>query len=955
MARKGKGKKFRIIMASLLSLLLIAGVGANIAMAYYSDVITSYFSKIDITTPEAQEARAHSEVVSEQITDEGIILLQNNDNMLPVTTNKKVNVFGWSFTAPVYLGSGSGAADASTAVTPKAGLEAAGFEVNEQLYNDYVATGIQRPVSGIEGYDWTIPEPIASEFYTEERMKQATEFSDTAIIFIARAGGEGKDLPAVLDGPDTYDPDGTAMGPSGERFGNPDDLDPNKHYLELSNRELGMIDAVTKNFDKIILIVNSANTFELDWTKQYSQIKSIVAVAGPGQKGFASLGKVLSGELNPSGRTVDLFAADVLDAPAMANFGDYRYVIDNGNGSYSVAVDKNNVPLTYVNYAEGIYVGYRYYETAAAEGAINYDEKVLFPFGYGLSYTTFAQEVVPNSLTWSDTDISVDVQVTNTGTIAGKEVVQLYYSAPYTGKIEKSSIELAAFGKTGVIQPGESETITLTFKVEDMASYDYAKTYSAAGSYVLEPGEYHLMLMKNSHEKIADVGSKTLAQVVFDATGRSSDQQPAVNRFDDLVTGEGSIETYLSRANGFANLNAVNTSETFTVTSAEGVTEQVRGKVIDAAFVDYINSKRYDIPADTKDAPPTTGAANGKTLEDYVGVDYNDESWNDLLDQMSVQDLVSLGTLGGYRTLELASVGKPSTIDYDGPAGISALLSKDPMSGVAFPSETMLAQTWNIELAAAMGDAVGAEAVAYGVTGWYAPGVNIHRTAFGGRNFEYYSEDALLSGKFAAAVTKAYQSHGGFAYMKHFALNDQEINRVKGVLTWSNEQAMREIYLKGFEYAVKEGEAHGAMSAFNSIGTTWAGASSALLKDVLRNEWGFKGIVNTDFFINVAYPYMIADLAFRSGNDILLTGVAPFGVPEIDTKSNDTLWALRDTAHNVLYTVANSNGMDNGMSTDLPQWVVWTIVVDVLLALAIGAGFYFLFRKRKPDVEAAAA
>lgn len=949
-----KKKKFRIIMSSLLSILLIIGVGGNIALAYYSDVITSYFSKIDITTQESKEARAYSEEVTEKITDEGIVLLQNNDNMLPMTTNKKVNVFGWSFTAPVYLGSGSGAADASTAVTPKAGLEAAGFEVNEQLYKDYVATGIKRPVSGIEGYDWTIPEPVASEFYTEERMKQAVEFSDTAVIFLARAGGEGRDLPAVLDGPDTYDPNGSTMGPSGERFGNKDDLDPNKHYLELSNRELGMIDAVTKNFDNILLIVNGSNTFELGWVNDYSQIKSIVEVAGPGQTGFASLGKILSGELNPSGKTVDLFATDVLDAPAMQNFGDFRYVIDNGDGSYSQAVDKNNVPLTYVNYAEGIFVGYRYYETAASEGVINYEEKVQFPFGHGLSYTTFEQEIVPNSLAWNETDISVDVKVTNNGSVDGKEVVQLYYSAPYTGKIEKSSIELAAFTKTGLIKLGESETVKLTFKVEDMASYDYNKAYSSNGAYVLEQGEYQLMLMKNSHDKIADAGSKTLAQVVYDSTGRSSDQQAAVNQFDDLVTGQESIETYLSRANGFANIDVLKTSDTYTLTSAEGSTEQVRGKVIDAAFVDYINSKRYDIPADKQENAPTTGVANGKMLKDYVGVDYNDDSWNELLDQLTVGELVSLGTLGGYRTLDLASVGKPATVDYDGPAGISALLSKDPMSGVAFPSETMLAQTWNIELAKAMGDAVGAEAVAYKVTGWYAPGVNIHRSAFGGRNFEYYSEDSLLSGKFAAEVTKGYQSHGGFAYMKHFALNDQENNRVKGVLTWSNEQAIREIYLKGFEYAVKEGGAKGAMSGFNSIGNTWAGASSALLKEVLRNEWGFKGIVNTDFFINVSYPYMIADLAFRAGNDILLTGVAPFGVPEVNADSKDTLWAMRDNAHNVLYTVANSNGMENPVSTDLPQWVIITIIVDVLVALGIIAGFYFIFRKRKSSIQEAA-
>lgn len=953
MARK-KGKAFRITMSVLLSVLLLAGVGGNIALAYYSDVITSYFSKIDITTPEAKEARANSTEVTKRITDEGIVLLQNDGGMLPLAAGTKVNVFGWGFTSPVYLGSGSGEADSSTAVTPKAGLEAAGIVVNEQLYNDYVATGLHAPVSGIEGYDWTIPQPIAADFYTEERMKQATEFSDTAVIFITRAGGEGRDLPTVLDGEDTYDPNGSTMGPSGERFGNPDDLDPSKHYLELSNRELGMIEAVTDHFDNILLVVNASNTFELGWVKDYSQIKGIVSVAGPGQTGFASLGQVLSGELNPSGRTVDLYAVDVLDAPAAKNFGDFRYVIDNGDGTYSQAVDKSNVALTYVDYAEGIYVGYRYYETAAQEGAINYDEKVSFPFGHGLSYTTFEQEVVPGSLQWDADHVSVDVKVTNTGEKEGKEVVQLYYSAPYTGQIEKSAIELAAFGKTGLLKAGESETITLNFPVDAMASYDYAKVYSNTGSYVLEQGEYQLLLMKNSHEKIADAGSKTLDLIVYNETGRSGDQTVAVNQFDDLVTGAGSIETYLSRADGFANQDVLNLSDVYTITDADGKTQEVRGKVVDASFVDYVNAKRYEIPADQRTDSPTTGADNGLKLSDFTGVDYNDEKWNALLDQLTVSDLVSIGMMGGYRTVEVPSVNKPATIDYDGPAGISSLLSKNPMSGIAFPAEVMIAQTWNIELALEMGNTVGAEAKAYGVTGWYAPGINIHRSAFGGRNFEYYSEDAMLSGKFAAMVVKGYQSHGGFAYMKHYALNDQENNRVLGVLTWSNEQAIREIYLRGFEYAVKEGDAHGAMSGFNSIGNTWAGASPALLKYLLRDEWGFKGIVNTDFYILPAYPYMTAELAFRAGNDILLTGVAPYGVPEINQSSKDTQWALRDNAHNVLYTVANSNGMENSLSTEMPQWVVITIIVDVVLGLAIIAGFYFVFRKRKPAAGEAA-
>lgn len=952
MAKKMSKRKFRAIWGSVLSVVLIITIGANIALSYYSDVITAYFSKIDITSSEAQEAREYSTTVVEKITDEGIVLLQNEDNLLPLAKNTKVNVFGWSFTNPIYGGAGSGGTDASTAITPKSGFEAAGIEINEELFNAYAATELERPEIGIEGQDFTISEPEPEAFYTTDLMNQAKEFSDTAVIFIARSGGEGADLPTSLFGEDTYNPEGSAQGPTGQRFGFEDDQDPDKHYLELTNRELGMLQAVTEaNFSNIIVVLNSANTFETDWVNEYDEIKAVVNIAGPGQTGFGSLGRVLVGDLNPSGRTVDVYAKDVLDAPAAANFGDFDYVLENEDGTFSTATDLKGVPLKYVDLTEGIYIGYRYYETAAAEGVIDYNEKVQYPFGFGLSYTTFDQIVVNDSLSWDDTDVTVDIEVTNTGQVAGKEVVQLYYSAPYTGLIEKSIINLAAFGKTDILEPGESEVVTLNFKVEDMASYDYDKLFSDNGSYVLEAGDYSLMLMRNSHEKIADVGSRTLEEVIFD-NGRASDIQTAVNQFDEEMTGVGSIDTYLSRADGFSNMEVIDQNELFMVTNEDGSTKEVKGKLIDPSFVDIVNAYRYDVPSDTHEHPPVTSEDNGLLLSDFTGLDYDDEQWEALLNQMSVDDLVNVVTHGGYRTVEVTSVGKPATVDYDGPAGISSFISANPMSGISFPAEVMLASTWNLDLASEMGEAIGEEANAYGVTGWYAPAMNIHRTAFAGRNFEYYSEDPFLSGKFAAETTAGYQSKGGFVYAKHFALNDQEDNRTLGVLTFGNEQSVREIYLKPFEIAVKEGGAKGMMSSFNSIGTIWAGANDSLLKEVLRNEWGFKGIVNTDFYIIDAYPYMQAELAVRAGNDILLTGVAPFGIPEWNTDSHDTLWAMRDSAKNVLYTVANSNAIDNDMSTDTPQWVVVTIIVDIIIALMIILGFYFVFRNSKKRDEA---
>lgn len=953
-------KKSRIIWGSILSVLVVVLIGANIALYHFSDVISAYFSTIDLESDEAKEARDASTILVEQIADEGIVLLQNDESLLPIEASgeekPKVNVFGWSFTNPIYGGTGSGASDATTATSPKEGFELAGIEINEQLYNDYVDTGLERPLIDMDGQDWSIPEPKATEFYTDERVQQAKDFSDKAIVFITRSGGEGGDLEMVMDGPDTFNPDAGIWGAEGQRYGNPDDLDPDKHYLELTNREQDMIDTVTENFDDIVLIVNSANTFELDFVRDYPQIKSVVNIAGPGQTGFASLGKVISGEVNPSGHTVDIFATDLTDAPAVTNFGNFDYVIENDDGTYGHARDAKGVPLKYVDYTEGIYVGYRYYETAASEGTINYEEKIMYPFGHGLSYTEFEQEVVDGSLNWTDTDVTVDVKVTNTGAVSGKEVVQVYFTPPYTGEIEKSAVDLIAFEKTAMINPGESETVTLTFKVEDMASYDHNKVYSEDGSYVLEEGKYELLLMENSHDVITEIGSQNLSEIVYE-DGRSTDKQVPVNQFDEIVTGEGSISTYLSRKNGFENLSEIDNSEDFTVTLSDGETREVRGRLVDSDFIDLINSIRYDIPEDTHDSAPVTGADNDKKLEDYVGVDIHDESWEELLDQLTVDELVDLTTLGGYRTIEIESVNKPATADYDGPAAINNMnMAANGQSGIAFPTGVMVATTWNLELAEAMGEHIAAEAFAYGVTGWYAPGMNIHRTAFSGRNFEYYSEDPYLTGKVAAAITKGYQSGDGYVYIKHFALNDQETSRGVGVLTWTNEQALRDIYLKPFEISVKEGQAGAVMSAFNSVGNTWAGASPALLKEVLRNEWGFEGMVKTDFFLNGSgmdvYPFMTYELGIRAGNDIYLTGSAPLGVPdEIDKKSKDNQWAMREAAHNILYTVANSNAMDNDMSSKTPQWVINTIIIDIIVVLGLGTGFYFVFRKRKEKEE----
>ena len=871
----------------------------------------------------SEQSITDASALCEQIADEGFVLLKN-DGILPLGSDAKVNTFGWSSTNPVYGGTGSGSLSGLyETVSLLKGLENAGIQYNTDLTKFYTDWRSSRPTIGMMGQDWTVPEPSMSEYDAAGVFANATAYSDTALIVISRSGGEGADLPTSLDPnvEDTFQDDGsgTMFSATGLRFSEyKEDLDASKHYLELSNREIAMVEKVTDEFDNVIVVINASNAMELGWVNEYDSIKAVILAPGPGQTGFNALGNILTGEVNPSGKTIDTYVYDLTDTPYFNNIGEFKYtnLEDVAPLSYGFPVIPN-----FVNYVEGIYVGYRWYETAAAEGAIDYDKTVQYPFGYGLSYTSFKQEM--GEISESNGTISFDVTVTNTGDVAGKDVVEVYYNPPYeNGGIEKASANLIAFAKTGELQPGKSETVKISFQVEDMASFDYENV----GAYVLEAGDYVISINNDSHN-IIDSKTYTVDSTVTygESNKRESDVIAATSQFDYA---EGAL-TYLSRADKFANYEKAVAAPTDFEMSAE-------------AKAGFYNQTNYD-PNDfnnADDAMPTTGAKNGLTLSDVRGKDYDDPSWDKLLDQLTVDDMVNLIAVGGYQSVAVDSVGKTQQVDCDGPASINNNFTGK--ASIGFPAGVVIAATWNVDLAKAFGESIGKMADEMDVSGWYAPAMNIHRSAFAGRNFEYYSEDGFISGKMAANAIQGAAESGVYAFMKHFALNDQETHRTDMLCTWSTEQAIREIYLKPFEISVKEGKCTAVMSAFNYIGNKYAGANPELLNTVLREEWGFRGMVLTDYF--GGYGYQDADRQIRNGNDFCLTPQATEFSKLDDTSSATSVIAMRTAAKNILYTTANSRAYAGALEGGMATWEVVMFTISAVVIVIALAGEVVLIR-----------
>ena len=786
-----KKKTLMRIISVILSLAIIATSGLSaLAAGLISD-----------------DTKAKSIEIANQIESEGIVLLKNEDNALPLKT-KKVNVFGAASCSIAFAGAaGSGAVRSSDAVGFYDALDNAGIEYNESLYNIYANHTGTKVDLGIISYVITVLKqffgggqsemPISK--ISDSAMAQAKEYSQTAIIVIGRVGTEMKDLSI--------------------------------EKLNLTDDETEMIEKVCSEFSEVIVVFNISNITDMSWLEDYDSIKAAMIMWLPGEVGTDSVGKVLTGEVNPSGKLVDTISYDIEDHPASENFGNYMYKGILG------------IPKYFVNYNEGIYVGYRYFETFAPE-------KVQYPFGFGLSYTSFDWNVTDFSA--DEEEISVEVEITNTGEAAGKEVVQVYFSAPYyEGGIEKSSIELAGYAKTEEIAPGKKDTVEITFNTEDMASYDSV----TEEAWVLDKGEYKIHV---AHD--VRTFEESFSYTVDEKTVYKTDDSSG-NEISNLFEfAEGDL-TYLSRADEEGTYPTPPTDYT--------APDEVKN-----------SDKRPD--PETEGEAPKTGVKYDKviTLQDVA----KDESlWDAFLDQLTVDEMITLITDCGYETEGIERLGIPATSDNDGPScikGEGGLLYSE--CGLAFPVATALACTWNDELAEEFGEIIGEEGNQLGTNVWYAPGCNIHRSPQGGRNNEYYSEDPLISGKMSAAVTRGVQSKGIVVTVKHFAANEQETNRQSnGLYTWLNEQSLREIYLEPFEISVKEGGAKGIMSAYNRIGAQWCGGSKALITDLLREEWGFDGFVITDASIDLTgNGYLDPVLAVYARNSGILTMLYVVSAPQ---------------------------------------------------------------------------
>uniref|UniRef100_UPI00402505D6 glycoside hydrolase family 3 protein n=1 Tax=Bifidobacterium adolescentis TaxID=1680 RepID=UPI00402505D6 len=883
--------------------------------------ITKY-TLSDATVSKANE-------LAKDVQSEAVTLLKNDDSNLPLS-GKKVNVFGWGSTNPVYGGTGSGSMSKQyKTVSLLDGMKQAGLKTNTELSKLYTDYRKDRPEVGMFAQDWTLPEVPAKQ-YSDKLVSDAKDFSDEAVVVLTRVGGEGADLP-------------TDMKAKGITYKNNskdyDDFQKGESFLQLSKTERDMIDLVTSNFKKVTLVYNGANTFQFDFLNDYPQIQSVVWCPPAGQTGFSALGEVLAGETNPSGKTSDTFLKNLTKSVSYNNFGKFEYtnMADKAAKYKGFTGDDVTAIPGFVNYSEGIYVGYKFYETASDEGLINYDDTVAFPFGYGLSYTSFDQKL--DSVKYKGGKVTVTATVTNTGDKAGKDVVEVYYNPPYTdGGIEKASKNLVAFEKTKKLEPGASQTVKIEFDDDDMASYDQKD----AKAYVLEQGDYDISIQSDSHHVIdhQKVTVKDTVTYNSDSNTHNGDAVAATNEFDYAA---GDV-TYLSRAGHFANY-------------AKATAAPTNFSMSDEAKAEFTNNSNYDPKKydNDSDEMPTTGAKNGLKLYQMYGKDYDDADWDKLLDQLTFDDMDNLIANGGYGTPAVKSVGKIQLTDADGPASLNNNFTG--VGSIGFPASTAFACTWNRDLAKQFGEMIGDMAHDMHVAGWYAPAMNIHRSAFSGRTFEYFSEDSLLSGAMASNEIAGAKSKGVYSFMKHFALNDQETNRTNMVCTWANEQSIRETYLKPFEMSVKEGGAQAVMSSFNYIGYTYAGASSNLLQTVLRDEWGFKGFVLTDYF--GGYGYQNADQEVRAGNDSMFATTKITN--HITDKSATSVKAMRQAAHNILYTAANSWQYANGEpKVATPIWktamyVAWGVTAVLVIGLEIVAIKRYLNRKKAvATVESAA-
>lgn len=966
-----------------VAVIVIAIVGNSLAFGKYSNVLISYFGMegasvenydtnqyFERHAESAQQAANGAANLSRTIVAEGAVLLKNENNALPLNANAHVSCFSQSSVDFIYgTSGGSGAIGGGSRLTLKEALESQGFVVNPTLWSFYVNQNYHRLVGGLaqsvqyyEANPFQINEvPYSS--YTDEVKDSYSQYGDAAIVVIARTGCENGDLPRNM-----------TVATEGRNTGS---------ILELDPDEKDMLANVCSSFEKVVVILNTSNPMELGFLDEYD-IDACLWVGGVGEYGISSIPRILKGGVNPSGRLVDTYAYDVFSAPAMQNMGNFEFWSNGGT---------TETEHHYLTYAEGIYVGYKYYETRyedvvlgrANAGDFDYDSVVQYPFGYGLSYTNF---------TWNDYSVSekdgvvtVSVTVTNTGGMRGKEVVQIYYQSPYTeydrlNHVEKSAVELAGFAKTGIVEPGKSETVTVTFDVEDMKSYDA----QGKGTYYLEAStdtdKYYVTAAKDAHAAINNIlaakgasvtgGDAALAdtldveETVYNIDSYSENE--VKNRFDDTDgTQYYSDIRYLSRSDWS---KADNDGLRYGTPTGKNNSLDTEGEEYKASISDelikVLETMGYAAAGspETEFTAPKYGAEGDKKLIELKGREFDSGEWEALLDQADLDEMINVVRFSGYKTNAMVSVGKPYTTDADGPQAWNSFIGNGLNSG-GLPYAIVIASTWDSLLAEKVGYVMGELCLwskmnegSSNLTGWYAPAMNIHRTPFGGRNFEYYSECETLSAVIGSNIVKGATGRGVVCYIKHFALNEQDRNRMTDNVTWAQEQAIREIYLYPFEVSIKEGGSLGVMSSYNRIGTTWAGGSYALLTEVLRNEWGFNGVVVSDYMDG---NWENVDQMLAAGGDIALNSVDN-SKTKCTSEGAQALTYIRRATHHVLYAFANSNAM-NGydgatiVNEGTPKYYKIMLGINIglgaILVIALGGIVLklFILRGRKPSAK----
>lgn len=906
----------------------------------YSDEVTSVYPTQKATNK--AEAFANAQEVNLKLAEEGFVLLKNENATLPLNKGARISVFSKNSVNLSYGGSGSGGFDTSNNKNLYESLNDAGFVINPTLKNFYessqsgpVRTANSSDLDNGDNQKIATAETPQSK-YTDAVKNSYADYSDAALVVITRIGGEGFDLPRYQ---------GDSEGA----------VSPDSHYLELDQNEIDLLTAVTDGtFKRVVVVFNTPSSFEATFLKDSAyaafadKIDAAVWIGFTGSNGITALGEILNGDVNPSGRLVDTWAADFTKNPSFVNFG---------TGCLPDTTDKYDGGMYYsVDYEEGIYVGYRYYETRGeTDGEDWYNANVVYPFGYGLSYTTFDWTVGDASASEIElgTTITVPVTVKNTGSVAGKEVVQLYASAPYTlGGIEKAHKVLVGFAKTKLLQPGESETVTVSFDPYSAASYDYRDANNNGFSgYELEAGEYTLYVSRNAHESEKAIALNLAADVQI-GTDPTTDSE-VVNRYtdsEDFLDSDWQLDTMLSRADWEGTWPTPQTAQQHAGTDR---------------LYEEIRSEEHNNPTDfDSEEYPWFGEEPTLTLRDLLPsaeaegyepvVSYDDERWEELMMGCDEEEMIALINNGAYHTLAMESVGLPATIHGDGPSGFTCFMSKEQVNGTCqYVSEPVMASTWNINLMNELGEAIGEEgtigdkATGQPYSSIYAPGVNIHRSPFGGRCSEYFSEDPFISGMMGAAEVQGIQSRGVLPTVKHFVANEQETHRsIGGDLSWLSEQALREIYLKPFEYTVKLGETRSIMTSFNRIGTRWTGGDYRLLTEILRNEWGFNGLVICDF--NTIPQYMIPRMMFYAGGSIDLATQQSAMWTDCDTSDAGDAIVLMRAVKDVMYALVNSNAMNaevigynppiwqeylhwinNGAFTLVGVWLVLAIVRTV--------------------------